>query len=86
MKVIDGNFGKDKEKREDIPTSEFLSVFVGKALDHEQQGVHVKCAVIMYEDGEMFEVASNEQYPDGVYMLLNMASQAIINETLGVTE
>jgi len=43
-------------------------------------------AVVMYEDGEMFEVASNEQYPDGVYMLLQMAAQAIINETLGVTE
>jgi hypothetical protein len=28
----------------------------------------------MYEDGEMFEVASNEQYPDGVYMLLTDGS------------
>jgi hypothetical protein len=55
-------------------------------MAHENEGRKVKCAVIMYEDGEMFEVASNEQYPDGVYMLLQMASQAIINETLGVTE
>ena len=44
----------------------------------------VKVAVVMYEDGEVFEIASNEQYPDGVYMLLQMAAQAIINETLGI--
>jgi len=86
MKVIDGDFGKKKDTREEVPTSEFLSVFVGKAMEHEDNGRHVKCAVIMYEDGETFEVASNEQYPDGVYMLLQMASQAIMNETLGVTE
>ena len=87
MKGIDGKFGeKKKEKKLEIPTSEFLSVFVGKALAHEQEGRKVKVAVIMYEDGEMFEVASNEQYPDGVYMLLQMAGQAIVNETLGVTE
>lgn len=86
MKVIDGNFGKKKDTREEVPTSEFLSAFVLKALDHEDSGRRVKCAVIMYEDGEMFEVASNEQYPDGVYMLFQMASQAIINETLGVSE
>jgi hypothetical protein len=87
MKVIEGKFGdKTKEEKLEIPTSEFLSVFVGKAVAHENEGRKVKCAVIMYEDGEMFEVASNEQYPDGVYMLLQMAAQAIINETLGVTE
>ena len=86
MKVIDGNFGKKNDQVQDVPTSEFLSVFVGKAMAHEQEGRKVKVAVIMYEDGEMFEVASNEQYPDGVYMLLQMAGQAIVNETLGVTE
>lgn len=86
MKVIDGDFGKKKDTREEVPTSEFLSVFVGKAMAYEEAGRSMKCAVIMYEDGETFEVASNEQYPDGVYMLLQMASQAIINETLGVSE
>jgi hypothetical protein len=86
MKVIDGDFGKKKDTREEVPTSEFLSVFVGKAMAHEENGRNMKCAVIMYEDGETFEVSSNEQYPDGVYMLLQMASQAIMNETLGVTE
>ena len=86
MKVIDGNFGKKNDQVQDVPTSEFLSVFVGKAMAHEKEGRKVKVAVVMYEDGEMFEVASNEQYPDGVYMLLQMAGQAIINETLGVTE
>lgn len=87
MKVIDGNFGgSNKGEKQEITTSEFLSAFVVKSLQHEEEGRKVKVAVIMYEDGEMFEVASNEQYPDGVYMLLQMAAQAIINETLGVTE
>jgi hypothetical protein len=86
VKVIDGNFGKTDEDKKEITTSEFLSTFVIKAMQHEEEGRKVKVAVIMYEDGEMFEVASNEQYPDGVYMLLQMAAQAIINETLGVTE
>ena len=86
MKVIDGNFGNKNDDKKEITTSEFLSAFVVKALQHEEEGRKVKVAVIMYEDGEMFEVASNEQYPDGVYMLLQLAAQAIINETLGVTE
>ena len=85
MKVVEGNFG-NKEGTASVPSSEFLSRFAIKALGYEEEGRKVKVAVIMYEDGEMFEVASNEQYPDGVYMLLQMAAQAIINETLGVTE
>ena len=85
MKVVEGKFGNKDEEKNEITTSEFLSAFVVKALKHEE-GRKVKVAVVMYEDGEMFEVASNEQYPDGVYMLLQMAAQAIINETLGVTE
>ena len=85
MKVVEGNFGK-KDSGASIPSSEFLSRFAIKALDHEEQGRKVKVAVVMYEDGEMFEVASNEQYPDGVFMLLHMAANAIINETLGVTQ
>jgi|TARA_X000001382_G_C3127165_1_gene165091 hypothetical protein len=86
MKVVEGSFGKGKDDKDEITTSEFLSAFVVKAMEHEEEGRKVKVAVVMYEDGEMFEVASNEQYPDGVYMLLQMAGQAIINETLGVTE
>ena len=86
MKVVEGKFGKTDEDKKEITTSEFLSAFVVKALQHEEEGRKVKVAVVMNEDGEMFEVASNEQYPDGVYMLLQMAGQAIINETLGVTE
>ena len=86
MKVIDGDFGKKKSTQEDVSASEFLATFAAKALVHEEGGSSMKCAVVMYEDGAFFEVASNEQYPDGVYMLLQMASQAIINETLGVTE
>jgi hypothetical protein len=86
MKIVEGSFGKGKEDKDEILTSEFLSAFVVKAMQHEEEGKSFKVAVIMYEDGEMFEVASNEQYPDGVFMLLQLASQAILNETLGVTE
>ena len=86
MKVVEGQFGKGKEDKEEITTSEFLSAFAIKALTYEEEGRKVKVAVVMYEDGNVFEVASNEQYPDGVYMLLQMAGHAIINETLGVTE
>ena len=82
MKVVEGKFG-NKEK--EITTSEFLAAFAAKALQYEEEDRVVKVAVVMYEDGEVFEVASNEQYPDGVYMLLQMAAQAIINETLGIT-
>ena len=86
MKVIEGKFGgKTKNKDDNIKTSEFLASFTAKAMDYEAEGKQVKVAVIMYEDGEVFEVASNEQYPDGVYMLLQLAAQAIINETLGIS-
>ena len=86
MKVIEGKFGgKSKEADDSIRTSEFLATFTAKAMDYEASGKQVKVAVIMYEDGEVFEVASNEQYPDGVYMLLQLAGQAIINETLGIS-
>ena len=86
MKVIEGKFGgKSKEADDSIKTSEFLATFTAKAMDYEASGKQVKVAVIMYEDGEVFEVASNEQHPDGVYMLLQLAAQAIINETLGVS-
>ena len=37
MKVVEGNFGK-KEGTASIPSSEFLSRFAIKALDHEEQG------------------------------------------------
>ena len=86
MKVVEGKFGKTDDKKDEITTADFLSAFVVKAMKHEEEGRKVKVAVIMYEDGEMFEVASNEQYPDGVFMLLHMAANAIINETLGVTQ
>jgi len=84
MKVVEGNFGKEKE--EEISASEFLSLFAVKAMQQDEEGKNVRCAVIMYEDREVFEVASNQQYPEGVHMLLQMAAQAILNETLGVTE
>jgi len=85
MKVIDGKFG-NKDQEAQITTAEFLAAFAAKAKLQEEEGKKPKVVVVMYEDGEMFEVASNEQYPDGVYMLLQLSAQAIINETLGVTE
>ena len=87
MRVVEGKFGGKKEEEEpEITTAEFLTAFAAKALVMEEEKRSPKVVVVMYEDGEMFEVASNEQYPDGVFMLLQLASQAILNETLGVTE
>ncbi len=86
MQGVEEKFGNKDQDKKQITTSEFLSAFVVKALQHEEEGRKVKVAVVMYEDGEMFELASNEHYQDGVYMLRQMAGQAIINETLGVTE
>ena len=85
MKIIEGKFGADTEEKE-ITTAEFLTAFAAKAEFLESEGNKPKVVVVMYEDGIEFEVASNEQYPDGVHMLLQLASQAILNETLGVTE
>ena len=87
MRVVEGKFGGKKEEEEqEITTAEFLMAFAAKATIMEEEDRKPKVVVVMYEDGEMFEVASNEQYPDGVHMLLQLASQAILNETLGVTE
>lgn len=88
MRVVEGKFGEKKKEDEEkeITTSEFMAMLTAKAIQYEKEGRVVKVAVVMYEDGELFEVTSNEQYPDGVYMLLQLASQAILNETLGVTE
>tara|TARA_Y100000589_G_C27036145_1_gene581154 strand:+ start:468 stop:728 length:261 start_codon:yes stop_codon:yes gene_type:complete len=82
MKVVEGRFGK---KPADIPTHEFLASFAMKAQDYEQNQKKIKAVVVLYNDGDVFEVASNEQYPDGVFMLLHMSAQAILNETLGIT-
>lgn len=86
MKVIEGDFGKKKEDKGAVPTKEFLAAFALKAADYEKEKRDVKAIVLMYEDGGVFEVASNEQYPDGVFMLLHMSAHAILNETLGITE
>lgn len=78
MKVVEGNFGKDKE--EAISTSEFLSLFAVKAMQYEEEGKEVDCAVIMYDKGEMFEIASSRPYPEGVYFLLSKARAVIIGD------
>ena len=56
-----------------------------RSLCYEEEERPIKCVVIMYEDGEVFEVTATEQYPDGVYLLLGLAQAAIINDTLGIT-
>jgi hypothetical protein len=78
MKVVEGNFGKDKEDA--ISTSEFLSLFAVKAMQYEEEGKDVDCAVIMYDRGEMFEIASSRPYPEGVYFLLSKAAETILKE------
>ena len=83
MKIVEGNFGR--KENNDIKTSEFLALLSARSLGYEEEERPIKCVVIMYEDGEVFEVTATEQYPDGVYLLLGLAQAAIINETLGIT-
>ena len=78
MKVVEGNFGKDKD--EPISPSEFLSLFAVKAMQYEEEGKEVDCAVLMYDKGEMFEIASSRPYPEGVYFLLSKARAVIIGD------
>jgi hypothetical protein len=83
MKIVEGNFGG--KNNDDIKTSHFLALLSARSLEYEKEERPIKCVVIMYEDGEVFEVTATEQYPDGVYLLLGLAQAAIINETLGIT-
>lgn len=83
MKIVEGRFGKKEETS--IKTSEFLSALAMRSKEYEDEDKPVKCVVVMYEDGELFEVTATEQYPDGVYLLLGLAQAAIVNETLGIT-
>jgi len=83
MKIVEGRFGKKEDTG--IKTSEFLAALAVRSSEYEQEEKPVKCVVIMYEDGELFEVTATEQYPDGVYLLLGLAQAAIVNETLGMT-
>ena len=78
MKVVEGNFGKDKE--EPISASEFLSLFAVKAMQYEEEGKEIDCAVIMYDRGEMFEIASSRPYPEGVHFLLTKAAAVVLSD------
>jgi hypothetical protein len=84
MKIVEGKFGT-KNDENTIKTSEFLALLSARSLGYEEEGRPIKCVVVMYEDGEVFEVTATEQYPDGVYLLLGLAKAAIENETLGIT-
>lgn len=81
MKVVEGSFGKKQEEK--ISASDLFQRFSDEASELEDEGVEVKAAVILYVDGQQMQVAGNDTYPDGLYMLLNMGSEAIMSETLG---
>jgi len=83
VKIVEGKFGKKEDTS--IKTSEFLAALAIRSSEYEEEEKPVKCVVIMYEDGEVFEVTATEQYPDGVYLLLGLAQAAIAHETLGIT-
>jgi len=83
VKIVEGKFGKKEDTS--IKTSEFLAALAIRSSEYEEDERPVKCVVIMYEDGEVFEVTATEQYPDGVYLLLGLAQAAIVHETLGIT-
>ena len=78
MKVVEGNFGKDKD--DPRSPSEVLSLFAVKAMQYEEEGKEVDCVVIVYDKGEMFEIASSKPYPEGVYFLLQKVASKILEE------
>ena len=81
MKVIEGNFGKTGE--EAVSASDMLQQLTDYGSELEDEGVQPKLACVMFIQGVMLQVLSNETYPDGAYTLLNMGSDSVMNEILG---
>ena len=83
MKVIEGSFGKTKEGYGPPKASEVVSAILEHVTQLEADEQTVRIAAVIYVDNVEMSVIGNEQYPDGMYMLLSMAKDSIMNETLG---
>jgi len=82
MKVVEGGFGKKQEEK--ISASDLFQRFSDEASELEDKGFDVKVGLVFFVDGRQMQVAGNDTYPDGLYMLLNMGAEAIMSETLGM--
>lgn len=79
MKVIQGNFERSTERAK---SSEIFEKLHKVALEAEADGASVEIATVMFIEAESLQIVSNTEYPDGTYMLLNMASESIMQDIL----
>jgi len=80
MKVVQGEFGKTKEA---IKASDLFQSLADATDEIEEGGIEVKTAVVLFSDGKVMQVVSNDGYPDSTYMILKMGAASIMLETLG---
>jgi hypothetical protein len=81
MKVVQGEFGKTKEA---IKASDLFQSLADATDEMEEGGIEVKTAVVLFSDGKVMQVVSNDGYPDSTYMILKMGAASIMLETLGL--
>ena len=83
MKVIEGSFGKRSTDEGPPKATEVVSAILEHVTQLEADEQTVRIAAVIYVDNVEMSIVGNEQYPDGMYMLLSMAKDSIMNETLG---
>jgi hypothetical protein len=79
MKVIQGNFERSTERAK---SSEILEKMHKVALEAEKDGASLELVAVLFIEAESLQIVSNTEYPDGTYMLLNMASESIMQDVL----
>ena len=80
MKVVQGEFGKSKEA---VKASDLFQSLADAVDEMEEEGIDVKTAVVLFSDGKVLQVVSNDGYPDSTYMILKMGATSVMLETLG---
>ena len=80
MKVVKGEFGKTKEA---VKASDLFQSLADVVDEMEEGGIDVKTAIVLFSDGKVMQVVSNDGYPDSTYMILKMGAASIMLETLG---
>ena len=80
MKVVKGEFGKTKEA---VKASDLFQSLADVVDEMEEGGIDVKTAIVIFSDGKVMQVVSNDGYPDSTYMILKMGAASIMLETLG---
>ena len=80
MQVVQGEFGKSKEA---VKASDLFQSLADAVDEMEEEGIEVKTAVVLFSDGKVMQVVSNDGYPDSTYMILKMGATSIMLETLG---